>query len=423
MTPTYRIRDVAKVLTSNVDKVIEPTEIPVRLCNYVDVYKNNFIHEHLPFSKGSATKTEIQKFKVLVDDVIITKDSETADDIGVPALVKSTADNLVCGYHLSILRADTKKLYGPYLYWHLLSKKSREDFGNAANGVTRFGLTLAGIKSIPIYLPDLSTQRAIADFLDRETARIDALIKKKTRFVELMKELQNSEVSNTLSRIDAPLWRIRHLGKVKNGAGFPIEHQGNASNEIPFFKVKHLTVNGLDQRIIQSDDTITHSTAKALRATVFPIGTIIFAKIGAALLLGRFSMLGVDGCIDNNLAAFVVNPCVADPDFLLLCFERLEMPLLVQPGAVPSLATEKFLNQSVPLPSLAVQRNVVSEIREKIQRNEGVVSRTLASIDRLKEYRSALITAAVTGQIDVTKWKRSGSTDRQLDAIQEEVGA
>lgn len=191
----HRLRDVAIVLTSNVDKVINPDEHPVRLCNYVDVYKNNFIFNDMPFKPGSATAAEIKKFRVQVDDVIITKDSETADDIGVPALVKSAADDLVCGYHLSILRADRRRMIGPFLYWHLLSKQSREDFGNAANGVTRYGLTLGGIKGVPVNVPDLATQRQIADFLDRETARIDLLIEKREEFAALVAEARSSLIA------------------------------------------------------------------------------------------------------------------------------------------------------------------------------------------------------------------------------------
>ena len=151
----------------------------------------------------------------------------------------------------------------------------------------------------------------------------------------LLGEKVRSDIHDLFHSLDAERWRIRHLGKVKNGAGFPVELQGDASNEIPFFKVKHLAVNGLDQRITESDDTITKETARTLRATVFPTGTIVFAKIGAALLLGRFSMLGVEGCIDNNLAAFVVNKRLVDPDYLLLCFERFEMQMMVQPGLSP----------------------------------------------------------------------------------------
>jgi type I restriction enzyme, S subunit len=274
-----------------------------------------------------------------------------------------------------------------------------------------------------VWVPDLATQHRIADFLDRETARIDLLIEKKQRLVALLGEKVRSDIDDLFQSLDAETWRIRHLGKVKNGAGFPVELQGDASNEIPFFKVKHLAVNGLDQRITESDDTITKETARTLRATVFPSGTIVFAKIGAALLLGRFSMLGVEGCIDNNLAAFVVNKRLVDPDYLLLCFERFEMQLMVQPGAVPSLSTEKFINQSVPLPSLDVQMELVERVRRAVKRNGRIVQRTETSIDRLKEYRSALITAAVTGQIDVTTYAKSGTTDRRLDAIQEEMDA
>ncbi|WP_416897267.1 MAG: restriction endonuclease subunit S [Minwuia sp.] len=158
-----------------------------------------------------------------------------------------------------------------------------------------------------IAVPDLPTQRRIADFLDRETARIDLLIEKKQRLVVLLGEKVRSDIHDLFGSLDARTWRIRHLGKVRNGAGFPVDLQGDSSNEIPFFKVKHLAVNGLDQRIVDSGDTITKETAKSLRAIVFPEGTIIFAKIGAALLLCRFSMLGTEGCIDNNLAAFVVS--------------------------------------------------------------------------------------------------------------------
>jgi type I restriction enzyme S subunit len=309
---------------------------------------------------------------------------------------------------------------------HLLrSPAFQEEFYRWGHGIvadlwtTRYG----DMKNIRLHAPDLATQRQIADFLDRETARIDLLIEKKQRLVALLGEKLRSDIQDLFHSLDAETWRIRHLGKVKNGAGFPVELQGDASNEIPFFKVKHLAVNGLDQRITDSDDTITKETARTLRATVFPTGTIVFAKIGAALLLGRFSMLGVEGCIDNNLAAFVVNKRLVDPDYLLLCFERFEMQLMVQPGAVPSLSTEKFINQSVPLPSLDGQRILVEQVRRAVQRNERIVQRTETSIDRLKEYRAALITAAVTGQIDVSTYAKSGTPDRHLDAIQEEMGA
>ena len=315
----------------------------------------------------------------------------------------------------------SKTVLTKFGYWSILATKPT--LQSEGQGTTFQELGRNKLRAVKIPLPDLPTQRRIAGFLDRETARIDQLIEKKQRLTALLGEKLRSNIHDLFQSLDARIWRIRHLGKVRNGAGFPVDLQGDASNEIPFFKVKHLSVNGLDQRIIESEDTITNETARILRATAFPEGTIVFAKIGAALLLGRFSMLGTEGCIDNNLAVFVVNKRLVDPNYLLLCFERFEMQLMVQPGAVPSLSTEKFINQSVPLPSLEVQRDLVGKVRITTQRNQRIVQRAQDSIDRLREYRSALITAAVTGQIDVMTDVQSGSPDAPPDAIQAERGA
>ena len=81
------LRSTVDYVVSNVDKVPADDEIPVRLCNYTDVYNNEFITLALEFMQATATKDEIAKFGLRVDDVAITKDSESWDDIGVPALV------------------------------------------------------------------------------------------------------------------------------------------------------------------------------------------------------------------------------------------------------------------------------------------------------------------------------------------------
>ena len=101
---TRRIRTVAEMRVSNVDKHTREGEMPVRLCNYVDVYKNDRITQQIPFMRATASEEEIDKFKLNRNDVVITKDSETWDDIGVPALVTEPADDLISGYHLAILR-------------------------------------------------------------------------------------------------------------------------------------------------------------------------------------------------------------------------------------------------------------------------------------------------------------------------------
>ncbi|RKU28594.1 hypothetical protein C6497_07475 [Candidatus Poribacteria bacterium] len=87
-----RLKHVAKILPSNVDKHIYPEEIQVRLCNYTDVYYNDYITVDTVMAKGSCKEREFEKFAISKGDVVITKDSETPDDIGVPTFVKDDLD-------------------------------------------------------------------------------------------------------------------------------------------------------------------------------------------------------------------------------------------------------------------------------------------------------------------------------------------
>ena len=99
---------------SNVDKHIREDEFPVRLCNYVDVYKNDRIYPAMAFMGATASQEEIERFSLEQRDALITKDSVTWDDIGVPSLVVPLADDLTSGYCLALLRP-VKEIFGPLL--------------------------------------------------------------------------------------------------------------------------------------------------------------------------------------------------------------------------------------------------------------------------------------------------------------------
>ena len=105
----------AEILVSGVDKRIEKNEISVRLCNYTDVYYNELITDKIDFMNATAKKIEIEKYSLKKGDVVITKDSETPDDIAVSSFVSEDLKNVVCGYHLAIIRTDRESLLGEYL--------------------------------------------------------------------------------------------------------------------------------------------------------------------------------------------------------------------------------------------------------------------------------------------------------------------
>ena len=194
-----RLRNVADMRVSNVDKHVKDGEIPVRLCNYVDVYKNDHINGRLNFMRATATNEEIERFRLEEGDVLITKDSETWDDIGVPALVTEAADDLISGYHLALLRPQSDKVAGAYLLRALQSKGLAYQFHIEAKGVTRYGLSHAGIKSAWLPLPPLPEQTAIVRFLDHADRRIRRYIRAKQKLIALLEEQKQAIIHQAVT--------------------------------------------------------------------------------------------------------------------------------------------------------------------------------------------------------------------------------
>lgn len=158
------LKDVAHVIASNVDKKTADDETAVRLCNYTDVYANDVIDGDLAFMRATASSAQIERFRLCTGDVIITKDSETSDDIAVPAYVQSSADDLLCGYHLAIIRPK-KGISGRYLKYYFEHTHTRKYFTSRANGAIRFGLSVRSIERAPIAIPSFKEQKYIAELI------------------------------------------------------------------------------------------------------------------------------------------------------------------------------------------------------------------------------------------------------------------
>jgi type I restriction enzyme S subunit len=175
---------VAEPRFSSVDKITQGSEEPVRLCNYTDVYNNNYITGDLEFMRASATQPEIHRFGLKVGDVIITKDSETPDDIGIPTVVDYEAPDLVCGYHLALIRPNQEQVDPTFLAKQLKHVRLARYFGQQANGLTRYGLPIGAVNNAPLWLPGLGEQRAVGStlrLLDEVITKTEAVIAKLRR--------------------------------------------------------------------------------------------------------------------------------------------------------------------------------------------------------------------------------------------------
>ena len=201
------LKRVSEVFASNVDKLSVKNEAPVLLCNYTDVYYSDVIEAGRSFMEATATRAEIERFSVTGGDVVFTKDSETANDIGIPAYVPASLSGVLYGYHLYIARPYAC-FEGSFLRYVLLSRYAKAYMETRANGLTRVGLGYSAVTNLPVPLPPKAEQAAIASFLDRETTTIDALVGEQKRLIELLKEKRQGVISHAVTKglnPDAPM--------------------------------------------------------------------------------------------------------------------------------------------------------------------------------------------------------------------------
>jgi len=173
-----KLKYLADVKVSNVDKKSFEGETEVKLCNYTDVYNNKNITTDIDFMRATASLEEIMKFGLRKGDVLITKDSEDWRDIAVPALVDSINGGvLLCGYHLAMIRPKQNAQNSEYTFRALSSLSVNYQFRLASVGITRYGLSRYWLANSFMINPPLEEQTRIADFLKEEMLVVEELEK------------------------------------------------------------------------------------------------------------------------------------------------------------------------------------------------------------------------------------------------------
>ena len=324
-----RAADCVDVRVSNVDKKSVPNQPAVRLCNYMDVYAADYLDVRSTYMHATATHTEIAKFGLQPGDVVITKDSETPDDIGVPVLVDSIhygGPPLVCGYHLAVLRPGGS-VDPSFLAKQLAHTRVRAYFAKEAVGTTRYGLSNGAIGRVPLWLPSRLIQKRVGEILrtlDEAISATAALIAKLEQVKKgLLHDLltcgidDNGEVRD-LERHpwqfkDSPLgripkrWRIAALGELGEVLNGTTPSRGRADfwgGPIPW--LSSAKVN--EYRVQTPSEYITRRALAQCSLQLLPVGTVIVGMIGQGKTRGMSARIEIEATINQNIGAVVPGP-------------------------------------------------------------------------------------------------------------------
>lgn len=417
-----RLKQVCHVFPSNVDKKSHDGETPVKLCNYTDVYYNDTITADMEFMAATASTEQIAKFTLRAGDTIITKDSETADDIAIGAYVPADLPGVICGYHLSMIRPKVGT-HGAFVKQLFDSTYVKSCVEVRANGLTRVGLGQYQIDNLELPFPSVKEQQTIAAFLDLETGKIDALIAEQGRLVELLAEKRQAVISHAVTKglnPNAPMkdsgiewlgdvpthWEVialKRIADVQTGVAKGKDNSSRTTITVPYLRVANVQDGYLDLETVATIEI----PAEDLKRYALKPGDVLMNEGGDFDKLGRGHVWDgqIDPCITQN-HVFAVRPrevssvwlnAVTGSDFAQFYF----MTRSKQSTNLASISSTNLMELPVILPSVDEQRAILAFIADQTTSFDTLTAEANRAIELLQERRSALISAAVTGKIDV----------------------
>jgi len=256
-----------------------------------------------------------------------------------------------------------------YLLYVLLSPLIQ----NAIDSIRTVGaqpkLALTRIRKFAVPLPPTEIeQRAIATVL----SDVDALLGGLDRLIAKKRDLKQAAMQQLLTgQTRLPgfhgEWETlpaRDIGVIKGGSGFPLATQGETGGEYPFFKVSDMNNEGNETFMTTANHYISEQTRKRLGATAFPADSIVFAKVGAAVFLERKRILGQASCIDNNMAAFVLDKTRAGVGYVHSLLLSKKLGALVATTALPALNAKQLGEMPLAVPPLSEQTAIAAALSD-----------------------------------------------------------
>lgn len=265
-------------------------------------------------------------------------------------------------------------------------------------GSAQLGLPRRAVEEQVIPFPELDEQRAIAAALSDASAwveSLDALIAKKRDVFEGMRQMLLTGTQRLPGFHEN--WgelRLCDIGSFGGGCGFPTRMQGGSSG-IPFYKVSDMNTGGNETIMRVARNYVTEQEAKALGANVYLPGSVIFAKVGAAIFLERKRILSEPSCIDNNMMALTPNAKLMDTSYLHLLLSLVKLSAHSASTALPALNAGVLAAITIRVPSLDEQHAIAAILLDASTEIDNLV----AERDKAELIRQGMAQDLLTGKV------------------------
>ena len=395
-----RLKFVTKFDLSTVDRHEYDDEIQVSICHYPQVYNNEIISSNTELSQGTCSEKELEKFRLKKDDVLITKDSETRAEIGVPAYIEDNFQNTVCGYHLAQLSSDKNQILGDFLFRYLQSDFANAYFETESTGITRYGLDKNSINNLRILLPSISEQKLILEFLREKLSIIIKQMSNHQKLIELLEEKKQSIVHQAVTKgLDHTIkmknsgvdwigeipdtWdivRLRFLADIKTGQKNLVDNEQHGA--YPFF--------------VRSQNVEQISTYSCDEEAVLTAGD----GVGVGKVFHY-----VDGKFDFHQRVYKMSNFrkISGKYFYYYFKENFRKEVFkgTAKSTVDSLRRHMLQDFLIVFGSKIEQEQIVSYLENQIINIDSLISKIKLQLIKYDEYKKSLVSNSVTGKIIV----------------------
>ncbi len=322
----------------------------------------------------------------------------------------------------AVLRVREGQLNPGFLKWLALNELFIQAVESHSEGLSYPAINASELVNLKAAVPSLQEQTIIASVLDPETSRIDALITKKTRFIELLKEKRHALITHAVTKgldTDVPMretgvdwigevpehWsvvQVRHVATLGSGHT-PSRSRPDWWEEccIPWFTLADIWQVRREGRrfVTETEEKVSELGIANSSAVVHPAGSVILSRTAS---VGFPAIMGCDMATSQDFAVWrcgsrVVNEYL----YLVLLGMKQELSRLMIGSTHKTIYMPDIEAFRMPLPPVEQQKEIIKYVGSELQRIDTVIAKTLRSIELLKERRAAFITAAVTGQIDL----------------------
>jgi len=359
-----------------------------------------------------------QGFLLQPNDILLARSGTVGK-----SFIYSASWGVAC-YASYLIRARIAKQHDArYFYWFLNSALYWDWIRSASIQSTIENVNAKKYSNLQIPHPSSKNeQKTIADFLDHETARIDQLVEKKKRLVELLEEKRSSLITAAVTGTTAEGGGGATFPEVPIGAAFDIFSGATPASGQPAYWggdipwVGPADLGKLDSRFIElGERSITAEGYASCGTQMVPKGTII---LSIRAPIGHMAITSQPMCFNQGCRGLVPRPKWVHTDFAYwsLIARKPQLEAAGQGTTFVELGRDKLRAERIPLPDLDTQKTIADFLDRETTRIDKITEKTQRSIDLLKEFRAALITAAVTGQIDMASWTSDFCLERREEA-------